>query len=122
MFIIIPTLKKFFEYQRESKKINFVLELDLLSMILKTITIFYIADTFGELGLFFAIKIKHYLVHFQKVDCLIEASHFKSAVIFGPNMKNFKKIKDKIFKQNLVFKEILSNLQNIRFIKQQKSI
>ena len=67
---------------------------------------FYIADTFGELGLFFALS-KVSIVGGSFSDKgghnPIETSHFKCAVIFGPNMKNFKEIKDKILQTNSGF-------------------
>ncbi len=60
---------------------------------------FYIANTFGELGLFFKLsKISIVGGSFNKTGGHnpIEVSHFNSAVIFGPNMQNFKEIKEKI--------------------------
>jgi len=60
---------------------------------------FYIANTFGELGLFFKLsKISIVGGSFNNSGGHnpIEVSHFNSAVIFGPNMQNFKEIKTKI--------------------------
>ena len=60
---------------------------------------FYIADTFGELGLFFELStISIVGGSFSKKGGHnpIEASHFNCAVIFGPNMNNFQEIKEKI--------------------------
>ena len=62
---------------------------------------FYIADTFGELGLFFSLsKVSIVGGSFSNKGGHnpIEASHFNCAVIFGPNMKNFREIKEKILK------------------------
>ena len=60
---------------------------------------FYIANTFGELGLFFKLsKICIVGGSFNNSGGHnpIEVSHFNSAVIFGPNMQNFEEIKKKI--------------------------
>ena len=60
---------------------------------------FYIANTFGELGIFFKLsKICIVGGSFNNTGGHnpIEVSHFNSAVIFGPNMQNFEEIKKKI--------------------------
>ena len=59
---------------------------------------FYIANTFGELGLFFDYRISIVGGSFNKTGGHnpIEVSHFNSAVIFGPNMQNFKEIEEDI--------------------------
>ena len=66
---------------------------------LKNSQTFYIADTFGELGIFFKVsKICIVGGSFNNTGGHnpIEVSHFNSVVVFGPSMQNFEEIKKKI--------------------------
>ena len=102
MFIIIPRhLKNTVAIKKNLEKNNFSFGIRSLNQSLNKKHTFYIADTFGELGLFFSLsKVSIVGGSFSNKGGHnpIEASHFNSAVIFGPNMKNFKEIKEKILK------------------------
>jgi len=102
MFVIIPRhLKNTGAIKKNLEKNNFSFGIRSLNQSFNKKYKFYIADTFGELGLFFSLsKVSIVGGSFSNKGGHnpIEASHFNCAVIFGPNMKNFKEIKEKILK------------------------
>ena len=99
-FIIIPRhLKNTKEIKKNLEKNKICFGVRSLKQNLNINNKFYIADTFGELGLFFELStISIVGGSFSKKGGHnpIEASHFNCAVIFGPNMNNFQEIKEKI--------------------------
>ncbi len=107
LFIIIPRhLKNSYGIEKNLKKKKYSYGIRSLKENLIKKHNFYIADTFGELGLFFSLS-KISIVGGSFSDRgghnPIEASYFNCAVIFGPNMKNFIEIKKKIIQTNSGF-------------------
>ena len=107
LFIIIPRhLKNSYGIKKNLRKKKYCFGIRSLKENLIKKHNFYIADTFGELGLFFSLS-KISIVGGSFSDRgghnPIEASYFNCAVIFGPNMKNFIEIKKKIIQTNSGF-------------------
>ena len=108
LFIIVPRhVNRSSEIQNYlySKKINFKVRSK--KEIIEKETFCYLADTIGEISLFFYIaKIVimggSYVNHGGQNP--IEPSHFNCALIFGPYMQNFKKISDNLLKNQAAIK------------------
>ena len=108
LFIIVPRhANRSSEIQNYlcSKKINFKVRSK--KEIIEKETFCYLADTIGEISLFFYIaKIViiggSYVNHGGQNP--IEPSHFNCALIFGPYMQNFKKISDNLLKNQAAIK------------------
>ena len=108
LFVIIPRhLKNSDGIRKNLKKNNLYFGTRSFKQDLTKEHKFYIADTFGELGLFFSLsKISIVGGSFANKGGHnpIETSHFKCVVIFGPNMQNFEEIKEKILQTKSGFK------------------
>ena len=108
LFIIVPRhVNRSSEIQNYlySKKINFKVRSK--KEIIEKETFCYLADTIGEISLFFYIaKIVimggSYVNHGGQNP--IEPSHFNCALIFGPYMQNFKNISDNLLKNQAAIK------------------
>ena len=108
LFIIVPRhVNRSSEIQNYlySKKINFKVRSK--KEIIEKETFCYLADTIGEISLFFYIaKIVimggSYVNHGGQNP--IEPSHFNCALIFGPYMQNFKRITDNLLKNQAAIK------------------
>ena len=64
----------------------------------------YIADTFGELGLFFRVAPVVFMgksIGIVGGQNPIEPSHFDCAILFGPHMENFEDIADTMVKESM---------------------
>ena len=108
LFIIVPRhVNRSSEIQNYlySEKINFKVRSK--NEIIEKETFCYLADTIGEISLFFYIaKIVimggSYVNHGGQNP--IEPSHFNCALIFGPYMQNFKRITDNLLKNQAAIK------------------
>ncbi len=108
LFIIVPRhVNRSSEIQNYlySEKINFKVRSK--KEIIEKETFCYLADTIGEISLFFYIaKIVimggSYVNHGGQNP--IEPSHFNCALIFGPYMQNFKRITDNLLKNQAAIK------------------
>ena len=118
LFIIVPRhVNRSSEIQNYlySKKINFKVRSK--KEIIEKETFCYLADTIGEISLFFYIaKIViiggSYVNHGGQNP--IEPSHFNCALIFGPYMQNFKKISDNLLKNQAAIKtDSISSIEKI---------
>ena len=118
LFIIVPRhVNRSSEIQNYlySEKINFKVRSK--NEIIEKETFCYLADTIGEISLFFYIaKIVimggSYVNHGGQNP--IEPSHFNCALIFGPYMQNFKKISDNLLKNQAAIKtDSISSIEKI---------
>ena len=107
-FIIIPRhIERTNKIQKLMKKNKKIFKVRSKNEKITNNTEFYIADTFGETGLFYTLsKITimggSFVNHGGQNP--IEASFFNTAVLFGPYMFNFKKISEKLVSKSAAIK------------------